>query len=303
MRDGSRAARGRWWAVLAGMTAVLVLGLADLARPRLIVVPEEFLPRRSATDGATAMGRPESPDRSWSAVYGTTERPYLPARAADPRLIPLRHAGETWRAAAGPRRVVVDQLCLVPDVPTFLEAIATWDEGHSFPILIDEPARVLPYLPRLPAGAGGPLRKAPEGPAQPGPGPVPSPESERLDRWVRASAPCRSPGRRRRRPMIGSRRAARRLAGWAGHRRASCSARPTARCSPGPWRWRRADSSRWSGLSQRSGGSILPAGRARRWSMTRSSRSNRPGGSPAGSRGASGASSRTTPGWATIATS
>ena len=42
--------------------------------------------------------------------------------------------------------MVVDQVCLVPDVPAFLEAIASWDERYFFPILIDEPAWTLPFL-------------------------------------------------------------------------------------------------------------------------------------------------------------
>ena len=33
----------------------------------------------------------------------------------------------------GPRRVVVDQVCLVPDVAAFLEAIALWDERSFLP--------------------------------------------------------------------------------------------------------------------------------------------------------------------------
>jgi hypothetical protein len=41
---------------------------------------------------------------------------------------------------------VIDQVCLVPDVPTFFEAIAAWDQRHFFPILIDEPAWTLPFL-------------------------------------------------------------------------------------------------------------------------------------------------------------
>ena len=64
----------------------------------------------------------------------------------DPRLSSLRSAAESWRKSAAPRRLVVDQVCLVPDLPTFLEAIAAWDERHYFPILIDEPAWTLPFL-------------------------------------------------------------------------------------------------------------------------------------------------------------
>jgi hypothetical protein len=41
---------------------------------------------------------------------------------------------------------VVDQVCLVPDLRSFLEAISFWDEDHYFPILIDSPAWSLPFL-------------------------------------------------------------------------------------------------------------------------------------------------------------
>ena len=33
---------------------------------------------------------------------------------------------------------MIDAVCLVPDLAAFLEAIATWDRGHSFPVLIDD---------------------------------------------------------------------------------------------------------------------------------------------------------------------
>jgi hypothetical protein len=46
----------------------------------------------------------------------------------------------------GPRRRVVNQVCLVKDVPEFLEAITAWDAGHYFPILIERPSLVLPFL-------------------------------------------------------------------------------------------------------------------------------------------------------------
>ena len=49
-------------------------------------------------------------------------------------------ASDDWRRRSGPERAVIDQVCLVPDVPTFLEAIATWDDRHYFPILIDDVA-------------------------------------------------------------------------------------------------------------------------------------------------------------------
>lgn len=178
----------------------MALGLAEMvARWRSLAADaKDFLPGDAASrlpGGPRSMGRPEPGDPTWAAVYGTAERPVLPALAADPRLIPLRRAGETWRLAAGPRRTVVDQVCLVPDVPSFFEAIAAWDDEHWFPILIDEPARVLPFLrafrparvvryrstSRRPDGAS--IDGAGSGP---GPANRPSAESERLARWMEA---------------------------------------------------------------------------------------------------------------------
>jgi hypothetical protein len=69
----------------------------------------------------------------------------------------LHRAAESWTRRGGPERRVIDQVCLVPDVATFFEAIATWDERHFYPILIDDieyafkflrafrPARVVRY--------------------------------------------------------------------------------------------------------------------------------------------------------------
>src|SRR5690242_606010 len=79
----------------------------------------------------------------------------------------IRRASVFWERRPGPERRVVDQVCLVPDLPTFLEAIAAWDETHAFPILIDDveltfkflrafrPARIVRYPRRsapIPAG-------------------------------------------------------------------------------------------------------------------------------------------------------
>jgi hypothetical protein len=50
----------------------------------------------------------------------------------------IRRASVFWERRAGPRRQVVDVVCLVPDLPTFLEALSAWDESHAFPILIDD---------------------------------------------------------------------------------------------------------------------------------------------------------------------
>lgn len=83
-----------------------------------------------------------SGDRRWSARRLSP----VPFSVADPRLAPLREAAGSWVKRIGPRRVVVDQVCLVPDVPSFFEAIAAWDDRHYFPILIDEPGWTLPFL-------------------------------------------------------------------------------------------------------------------------------------------------------------
>src|ERR1017187_1315278 len=50
--------------------------------------------------------------------------PAIVDRMDDPRLTSLRNAADSWRKADARRRLVVDQVCLVPDLPTFLEAIA-----------------------------------------------------------------------------------------------------------------------------------------------------------------------------------
>src|SRR4051794_6090151 len=58
----------------------------------------------------------------------------------------LGRASAGWGQRAGPERQVVDQVCLVPDLPTFLEAIATWDDRHYFPVLIDDVEYTLKFL-------------------------------------------------------------------------------------------------------------------------------------------------------------
>jgi len=90
-----------------------------------------------------------------------------PASLNDPRLEMIRMASASWELRLGPRRAVVDQVCLVPDLATFFEAIATWDEAHFFPILIDDvestfrflrafrPARIVRYPKAVPPIAEG----------------------------------------------------------------------------------------------------------------------------------------------------
>ncbi|WP_435021950.1 hypothetical protein TA3x_002648 [Tundrisphaera sp. TA3] len=81
----------------------------------------------------------------------------MPTSLRDPSLETLRQAGVAWEIRTGPERTVVDQVCLVPDVPTFLEVIATWDRTRYFPVLFDDvessfrfirafkPARIIRY--------------------------------------------------------------------------------------------------------------------------------------------------------------
>ena len=116
--------------------------MTEAARPRLLLLLSAawgFLP----TSPAPASGQAAPP---------------LPIQTpSDPRLSELRRASASWQLRSGPTREVVDQVCLVPDVATFYEALAAWDESHYFPILIDDvdldlkflrafrPARVVRY--------------------------------------------------------------------------------------------------------------------------------------------------------------
>lgn len=94
------------------------------------------------------------------ALFGFDARgqaPTSPGSLFDAKLAEVRRASEAWAQRRGPTRAVVDVVCLVPDVPTFFEAIAAWDRDHWFPILIDDvdsnarflrtfrPARVVRY--------------------------------------------------------------------------------------------------------------------------------------------------------------
>ena len=174
------------------------------------------------------------------------------ALPADRRRSAARAAPASRRGVAssrrGPRRVVVDQVCLVPDVPSFFEAIAAWDEGHFFPILIDEPAWTLPFLRAFrPArvvryAAAGDRRASPAVAAWTGGCP-------------RSAAVVARPGRRRPGRTTSFPRAVPRRGDWVRPRRAWSSARPTARCSPAPWPWPPAGSSPWSASSRTPGDS------------------------------------------------
>ena len=144
-----RCARvGRPLAVLVVMIAVAMLGTISLIGRWRISGRDDRMWSAvwGSRDDAESMDRPSAGAMPGGRRSRAPERPFLPTNAGDRRLDPLRRAAESWRQATGPVRVVVDQVCLVPDVPSFFEAIAAWDEGHFFPILIDEPAWTLPFL-------------------------------------------------------------------------------------------------------------------------------------------------------------
>ncbi len=144
-----RCARvGRPLAVLVVMIAVAMLGAISLIGRWRISGGDDRMWSSvwGSRDDAASMDRPSTGAMPGGRRSRAPERSFLPTNAGDRRLDPLRRAAESWRLATGPVRVVVDQVCLVPDVPSFFEAIAAWDEGHFFPILIDEPAWTLPFL-------------------------------------------------------------------------------------------------------------------------------------------------------------
>ena len=64
----------------------------------------------------------------------------------DPRLKHLLEVAKEWRNRPGPAREVVDQVCVVSDLPSFLAAVSTWDERRFFPVLLDDPAWSVPFV-------------------------------------------------------------------------------------------------------------------------------------------------------------
>ncbi|MEW4566311.1 hypothetical protein AB1L88_00445 [Tautonia sp. JC769] len=83
----------------------------------------------------------------------------------DPRLARLRRAAAVWDLRTGPRREVVDVVCLVPDAATFFEVLGTWDQDHWFPILIEDVEYTSKFLrafrPSRIVRAPGSLKPAP----------------------------------------------------------------------------------------------------------------------------------------------
>lgn len=86
-----------------------------------------------------------------------------PTSLYDPRLGEVRRAAVSWDNRRGPTRGVIDQVAIVPDVPSFFQAIAAWDDVTWFPILIEDaeltpkflrafrPAKVVRFPSRAPA--------------------------------------------------------------------------------------------------------------------------------------------------------
>jgi hypothetical protein len=70
----------------------------------------------------------------------------FPQSLSDPALEAERKASVSWEVRTGPDRRVVDLVCLVPDLATFLTTLAAWDEAHYFPILIDDPEYTYTFL-------------------------------------------------------------------------------------------------------------------------------------------------------------
>src|SRR5262249_9686063 len=106
-----------------------VVFLAAVLTVLLVVVTALFGRwQRRALEHRAAFSVPSPPDllRRGNAHEGGPpggRLPAAPAVAADPRLEPLRQAALSWRRATGPHRLVIDQVCLVPDVPSFFAAL------------------------------------------------------------------------------------------------------------------------------------------------------------------------------------
>ena len=156
-----------------------------------------------------------------------------PLHLDDSRLASLRLAADSWKQMARPKRQVVDQVCLVPDVSAFLEAIALWDERHFFPILIDEPAWTLPFLrafrpARVVRFAGRSRSQGQHDSAR-----LPKPPSGSADVWPQALEAVAERGPDPIRPIRHCRERIDALMGSTPRRRAWFSPIPTPRCSRG----------------------------------------------------------------------
>ena len=200
-------------------------------------------PRSRSSTGSpaclwTRLNKPKTPD----AVDAG------PLRLSDARLGSLRLAADAWRRSTSPKRQAVDQVCLVPDVAAFMEAIALWDFGHFFPILIDEPAWTLPFLrayrpARVVRFTGTARQKNAASPSGP-------PAGEDTLWTAIARTPCASLVWSGPAGIVGSGGAIARRLTSASRRLAWFSPTPRPRCSPEPSRWPPDDFSRCYGFTR-----------------------------------------------------
>lgn len=135
--DGGRAGK-RKTALAALLIALHNLACQD-AKPARNPAP-------LATNWPATSDRASSLALAWNDPALTRPASALVSSVLDPRIEPLLRAADRWRRQPGPERRIVDQVCLVPDVPSFFEAISHWDQHQFFPVLIDDPAWTLPFL-------------------------------------------------------------------------------------------------------------------------------------------------------------
>jgi len=121
---------------MAGLLALVSMSCHDADQPTAPVQVNSARPHRI------------DPGKGLTQADSGAKRPIsgLVTSIVDPRLGSLLRAADQWRQSRGPERTVIDQVYLVPDLASFLDVIATWDERSFFPILIDDPACTLPFL-------------------------------------------------------------------------------------------------------------------------------------------------------------
>ncbi len=123
-------------ATMAGLFALVSVSCHDADQPAARVQVNSARPNR--VDPGKGLTRADSGANRLISGFVTS--------ILDPRMGSLLRAADQWRQSRGPERTVIDQVYLVPDLASFLDVIATWDERSFFPILIDDPACTLPFL-------------------------------------------------------------------------------------------------------------------------------------------------------------
>ena len=127
--------------MLLGLGAgLLIISIIVVGIAWLVLDPLETRVERPASVRDESPGKIDRKPTDRSLVGRLAEIP------SHPFLGSLPTAARVWRESRGPVRLIVDQVCLVPDIPTFLEAIELWDDHHYFPILVDDPTWTLPFL-------------------------------------------------------------------------------------------------------------------------------------------------------------